>query len=209
MIGHTSGVLIKGHTDDQLLCKRIGKIGSVFGLIPPAILLIMYFINKEILTSLYLSNNSESNTEQLARQFLLINLIGQTFDAFRNTASGALRGQANSKLPSQVNLATFICINLPASLIARYYFHSDLGVLSGRNISIAVGALIIISKWIQTNSSLNEDHPNGERIQHSRHESTRQEGCLQRFCGVFSSGDRSELDAQEDLRQDNNIRHNI
>ncbi|MBS0351551.1 MAG: hypothetical protein JSR33_10290, partial [Proteobacteria bacterium] len=155
-LGHSLTILITGSqkTKSHVETKKLGVNGIWMGLTLPLTILTVFFIDQDLLLKPFLGED----TTDLARRLLLINILSQVADTFRNIGSGILRGVGNTSFASNVNIVTVLCLMMPFSLIAEMIYNlGPEAVLSGRAVGIAVGAALISYKCILEGRALPED----------------------------------------------------
>lgn len=155
-LGHTLTILITGSQKNKIYSetKKLGTYGLLMGLTFPLTILGVFFINQDFLLKPFLGED----TNDLARHLLLINILGQVADTFRNIGSGILRGMGNTSFPSNVNMATVLCLMMPFSFITEMIYNlGPEAILSGRAVGIAVGGALISYKCIREDRALPGD----------------------------------------------------
>jgi MATE family multidrug resistance protein len=134
--------------------KKIGYVGIGLGTSISMVGLALFATIPNILLSAFIDLNNPVNKEivKTARIMMLVNGAGQVADSVRNISSGGLSGFYDTLIPTALIISTQVFIYIPLSY--TFGFPLDMqavGVMTARDISLAVGATLLFSRWVMTN----------------------------------------------------------
>jgi hypothetical protein len=84
----------------------------------------------------------------IGRNLLWINGLGQIADSVRNIAAGGLSGFLDIMIPTIIIIVFLLFIYIPLSFVMGFPLNlSAVGVMSARDITIGLGAILLFSRW--------------------------------------------------------------
>lgn len=151
-VAHSAAIMTGEYVkkDRQEVAKKIGIINVATCISFSILSLMLYGISSASMMNGFFNTESYSaEIVSLAKNMLLINLLGQLFDAMRNAAAGNLRGRGDTKTPMKVNVFTAIFINIIPACVFDYgiKWGGVESIFYSRNASIFFGSLFLMHAW--------------------------------------------------------------
>lgn len=143
-------------SNNVINAKRYGYSGMMIGVVLYLITLTLFIVIPEKLLNAFV-NSREVNSKtilELGKVLMLINGIAQIPDAIRNISSGGLTGFYDTFIPTVLIILTQFLIALPLSYVLGFTVDMEAkGIMLARAISIAVGAGLLLGRFILTDQA--------------------------------------------------------
>lgn len=136
--------------------KNLGYAGMRIALSWALIASVFFITCPKILASLYFDTSDPANAQTLrwVIWLFIIAAVSQTFDALRNTMTGALRGLFDTRFPMYVGFIALWLVGIPLAYLLAFVLHVGiLGIALGSAAGMMTGALIILYRWQKLSDS--------------------------------------------------------
>ncbi|MCZ7456417.1 MATE family efflux transporter [Streptomyces sp. WMMC940] len=153
-LSHAASIHISeaGGGNDYVTARRMGLLGTAWGLIATLVIAVVYLAIPEQIVSLFISAEHADNADIIALTVtgLLIAALMQVFDATQNIGNGILRGIGDTAGPFRISLVGYWLIGLPAGYLLGVSADGGVeGVWFGQTIGLAATAAILLVAFLR------------------------------------------------------------
>ncbi|MFJ6947406.1 MATE family efflux transporter [Streptomyces wuyuanensis] len=153
-LSHAASIHISeaGGGNDYVTARRMGLLGTAWGLIATLVIAVVYLAIPERIVSLFISAEHADNADIIALTVtgLLIAALMQVFDATQNIGNGILRGVGDTAGPFRISLIGYWLIGLPAGYLLGVTADGGVeGVWIGQTIGLAATAVILLVAFLR------------------------------------------------------------
>ncbi|MFG3304921.1 MATE family efflux transporter [Streptomyces wuyuanensis] len=153
-LSHAASIHISeaGGGNDYVTARRMGLLGTAWGLIATLVIAVVYLAIPERIVSLFISAGHADNADIIALTVtgLLIAALMQVFDATQNIGNGILRGVGDTAGPFRISLVGYWLIGLPAGYLLGVTADGGVeGVWIGQTIGLAATAVILLVAFLR------------------------------------------------------------
>ncbi|MFE0037274.1 MATE family efflux transporter [Streptomyces sp. NPDC059015] len=161
-LSHAASIHISeaGGGNDYAAARRMGLLGTTWGLIATLVIAVGYLAIPERIVSLFISAEHAGNADIIALTVtgLLIAALMQVFDATQNIGNGILRGIGDTAGPFRISLVGYWLIGLPAGYLLGVAADGGVeGVWIGQTIGLAATAVILLAAFLRRVDRLNRE----------------------------------------------------
>ncbi|WP_199341169.1 MATE family efflux transporter [Nostoc spongiaeforme] len=126
--------------------RLAGYVGIALGALSMAIAALIFWLVPKLIVSLYLDTNNPNNQDvvNLAIKLLAVAAIFQIVDGIQVTASGALRGLKDTRIPLLIGIFAYWCVGLFMGYALGIWFdYGTIGLWWGLAIGLASAAIVL------------------------------------------------------------------
>ncbi|MFJ7154438.1 MATE family efflux transporter [Streptomyces sp. NPDC101118] len=153
-LSHAASIHISeaGSGNDYVTARRMGLLGTAWGVIATLVVAAVYVAIPEPIVSLFISAEHAGNADIIALTVtgLLIAALLQVFDATQNIGNGILRGIGDTAGPFRISLVGYWLIGLPASYLLGVTADRGVeGVWIGQTVGLAATAAVLLAAFLR------------------------------------------------------------
>ncbi|ALF54574.1 multidrug transporter MatE [Nostoc piscinale CENA21] len=126
--------------------RLAGYVGIALGALSMAIAALIFWLVPKLIVSLYLDTNNSDNQDvvNLTIKLLAVAAIFQIVDGIQVTASGALRGLKDTRIPLLIGVFAYWCVGLLTGYALGIWFgYGTIGLWWGLAIGLASAAIVL------------------------------------------------------------------